>query len=83
MMNKKMVCLLLITAALSVTVKAQSPDLSWASRTGAKLYPVSKKIYSVNDYGAVSDTITVNTKAIQKAIDECAAKGGKEMKAAK
>lgn len=76
MMNKRMVCLLVLMSALSVTVKAQSPDLSWAAKTGAKLYPVSKKIYSVNDYGAVSDTLTVNTKAIQKAIDECAAKGG-------
>lgn len=76
MMNKKIVSLLVLISVVLITVKAQSPDLSWASRTGAKLYPVSKKIYSVNDYGAVSDTITVNTKAIQKAIDECAAKGG-------
>jgi polygalacturonase len=76
MMNKKMVCLLALMSVVLITVKAQSPDLSWAAKTGAKLYPVSKKIYSVNDYGAVSDTITVNTKAIQKAIDECTAKGG-------
>ena len=76
MTNKRMLCLLVLMSIVLLTVKAQSPDLSWAVKTGAKLYPVSKKIYSVNDYGAVSDTITVNTKAIQKAIDECAAKGG-------
>ena len=76
MMNKRMVCLLVLMSALWITVKAQTPDLSWAVKTGAKFYPVSKKIYSVNDYGAVSDTVTVNTKSIQKAIDECAAKGG-------
>ena len=32
--------------------------------------------YNVLDYGAVSDGKTLNTKAIQKAIDECASNGG-------
>jgi alpha-L-rhamnosidase len=31
---------------------------------------------SVADFGAVSDSNTVNTKSIQKAIDQCAEKGG-------
>src|SRR5665213_1707695 len=34
------------------------------------------KLYLVTDYGAIADGKTVNTKAIQSAIDKCAAAGG-------
>ena len=70
--KKLLICLSFISLAAS----AQIPKMDWVNKVGAKSFPTSKKIYSVNDYGAVSDTVTVNTKAIQKAIDECAAKGG-------
>ncbi len=33
-------------------------------------------VYSVSDFGAVGDGQTLNTKAIQKAIDTCSQKGG-------
>ncbi len=67
---------LVVFLLVSSTAVAQIPKMNWVSKVGAKSFPTSKKKYSVNDYGAVSDTVTVNTKAIQKAIDECAAKGG-------
>ena len=34
------------------------------------------KVYNVIDYGAVADNQTVNTTAIQKAINDCSAQGG-------
>lgn len=48
----------------------------WVSKTGAQSFPKGKTLLYVNDFGAVSDTVTVNTKAIQAAIDKCAATGG-------
>jgi polygalacturonase len=65
-----------VLALTSLNTLAQNPKMDWVNKVGAKSFPASKKIFSVNDYGAVSDTTTVNTKAIQKAIDDCAAKGG-------
>jgi len=67
---------LVVSLFLSVSAAAQTPKMDWISKVGAKSFPTSKKVFSVNDYGAVSDTVTVNTKAIQKAIDDCAATGG-------
>ena len=49
---------------------------AWIKNVGAKTFPSSKKIFFVNDYGAISDTSTINTKAIQGAIDKCASAGG-------
>ncbi len=33
-------------------------------------------IYHVNEFGAIADGVTLNTQAVQKAIDECAKTGG-------
>lgn len=37
---------------------------------------VSAKVYDITRYGAKGDSTTLNTKAIQRTIDECAANGG-------
>lgn len=65
----------LITSAYGQS-GAQPPDLSWAEKTGAKKAPKGKKVFNVAKWGAKNDGRTVNTKAIQAAIDACTAKGG-------
>jgi polygalacturonase len=65
-----------ILLLVSVAGFSQLAIPEWVKNVGAKTFPSSQKIIFVNDFGAVSDTTTVNTKAIQKTIDECSAKGG-------
>ena len=54
----------------------QPPVLKWADKTGAKRIPKGKKVYNVALYGAKNDGMTLNTKALQAAIDACSSKGG-------
>ncbi|WP_163267201.1 DUF4450 domain-containing protein [Dysgonomonas sp. 216] len=51
-------------------------DLKWAKDVGARKQPAGTKVYKVSDYGAKPDGKTLNTKAIQNAIDVCAKNGG-------
>ncbi len=60
-MNKVLFAVSTIVLAVSV-----------AAQTGAK----APKRFVISDYGALADGSTVNTKAIQSAIDKCAASGG-------
>ena len=48
----------------------------WTERVGAKTIPNKTTVFKVNDYGAVNNGKTPATKAIQAAIDACAAGGG-------
>lgn len=41
-----------------------------------QLHAYSQSVFDVTKYGAVGDNKSINTKAIQKAIDDCHAKGG-------
>lgn len=52
------------------------PELKWVSEVGANQIPNRKSVFIVNRFGAKNDGKTLNTKAIQKAIDECSKKGG-------
>ena len=37
---------------------------------------MENKIFNVKDFGAIADGVTLNSAAVQKAVDECSAQGG-------
>jgi len=65
-----------IAALFCKIVTAQPDDPAWTKKVGARSFPAAKNIVKVNAFGAVPDGHTLATRAIQSAIDDCAAKGG-------
>lgn len=63
-------------AFLSESSNEVIPMEQWTQQVGAKTMPDKQSVFTVNDYNAANDGKTLVTKAIQAAIDDCAAKGG-------
>lgn len=68
------ICLPLLLVISFSCFSQQPPD--WVAKAKARSFPKAARVFRVADYGAVSDGETVNSSFIQKAIDDCAAKGG-------
>src|SRR3954464_8769271 len=71
----KVLWIVLIVFVNLAIVKA-GPDMGWANKVGARKIPQKRTVFVVNDYGAANDGKTIATAFIQKAIDECARRGG-------
>ncbi|PBQ31343.1 exo-poly-alpha-D-galacturonosidase [Sphingobacteriaceae bacterium] len=67
------ICFLLISGFFFAQ---KTGDMSWVKKVGARKFPASQAVFNVNSYGAVNDGVTLSTESIQKAIDDCAKKGG-------
>jgi polygalacturonase len=68
--------LVLFMALLSLSIAHAAPDLSWTKKVGARKVPTKTTIFWANTYGATNDGKTLASPFIQRAIDECAKKGG-------
>ena len=55
---------------------AQAQDYSWSNLPVVHRPIFKKDSFNIINYGAVADGVTVNTKALQAAIDACGEKGG-------
>lgn len=65
-------CCLTVGAQTAV----QSGDPDWVRYVGAREIKIPALVVNVADYGARGNGTTMNTTAIQQAIDTCAARGG-------
>lgn len=74
-MRLKLISVVFFLFIVGCTVFAQKAP-AWVSKVGSRAFSIKKDSFTANDYGAVNDGKTINTFAIQKAIDACAATGG-------
>ena len=68
--------LLLLAISAFVRPAAPTADPEWVKQVGAKTVPTAKATFAAAKYGAVGDGKTMNTQALQKAINAAAKKGG-------
>lgn len=55
---------------------AFSQNKEWVDYVGVRKIEIPEKVFNAGDFGAVSNGKTLNTTAIQQAIDACADQGG-------
>lgn len=67
------ISIILFSALASVHA---APGMGWTKKVGARKTPKKTTVFLVNTYGATNDGKTLATPFIQRAIDECAKKGG-------
>ncbi|GAF02107.1 glycoside hydrolase family 28 protein [Saccharicrinis fermentans] len=75
----KTMLLLLLTIHLTCAYTQNSetiPHFEWMDQVGAHSQPNNKQTFLVNDFGAIGDAITMNTQAIQNAINQAEKAGG-------
>jgi polygalacturonase len=75
-MNKHLYLITALLFILNLPQAKAADEPSWVKTVGAKKFPSKTKAYLVNDFAAMNDGTTLNTKAIQQAIDKCSAAGG-------
>ncbi|MDA3880868.1 MAG: glycosyl hydrolase family 28 protein [Prolixibacteraceae bacterium] len=66
----------LIAILLTLPFTGKSSNNDWTKDVGAQSFPDSKNTLSVNEFDANKGGLILATKAIQTAIDSCAAMGG-------
>ncbi|UEG50150.1 glycoside hydrolase family 28 protein [Ferruginibacter lapsinanis] len=80
--SRKMIFPLMFLLISAFSATAQKKDLAWYTANAPFKMPVvatpvfSDKVFSIKDFGAVSDGQTLNTTAFEKTIAACATAGG-------
>ena len=75
-MKKIIILFAVVVAAATARADFEIADLEWAKDVGARMKPSTSLPLNVAQFGAVSDSTTLNTDAIQTAIDVCYDAGG-------
>ncbi|APZ46076.1 exo-poly-alpha-D-galacturonosidase [Polaribacter reichenbachii] len=75
-LNLILVALLIISCGREKKSRNITFKPDWINQVGSQDISVKSKTYFVNDFGAKGDEKTLNTDAIQQAINECSKNGG-------